>query len=445
MLRRFRLISGLLALAATAGAADQRAPAFAEIRKIDAHSHVFQDMPELDAWMRANNIRTINVCNTGSDEHLETMHAFALAHYRRQPDLYPFISTFDLNRRNEPSYAQEVIAFLDKTFAQGAVGVKLWKDVGMVIKDRDGQSILPDDPIFDPIYAHIAQRGKPLLAHVGDPIDAWRPLDPQSVHYEGYLRNPAGHLHGKPGYPSHEAIIAARDNILRKHPRLVMVGAHLGSMEHDLEGIAEHLEKYPNFHVEVGARTRNLTHHPSDKVRALFLRFPVRILYGVDGSWKPFLRPTQRNEAQRQGHINRMKLQCQADFDYYAGSGEITYAGRKVQALNLPRSVLEKFYHGNAERYVETTADAEPHLAAMHRLFERLVTTTTFDPVAPHLRIYASGPSSTTLSLWREARVPIMLMEQRIGPSRKLGRIVTTEDRLEFGRRLIQAMAEVVQ
>jgi hypothetical protein len=34
------------------------------------------------------------------------------------------------------------------------------------------------------------------------------------------------------------------------------------------------------------------------------------------------------------------------------------------------------------------------------------------------------------------------LMEQRIGPSRKLGRIVTTEERLEFGRQLIQAMAE---
>ncbi len=40
---------------------------------------------------------------------------------------------------------------------------------------------------------------------------------------------------------------------------------------------------------------------------------------------------------------------------------------------------------------------------------------------------------------------PIALMEQRIGPSRKAGRIMTTEDRLEFGRRLIVLMAEAAR
>ena len=55
-------------------------------------------------------------------------------------------------------------------------------------------------------------------------------------------------------------------------------------------------------------------------------------------------------EAQRKGHLNRLELQYRADYDYYAGEGEITYNGRKTQALNLPRAVLEKFYHENAER-----------------------------------------------------------------------------------------------
>jgi len=31
----------------------------------------------------------------------------------------------------------------------------------------------------------------------------------------------------------------------------------------------------------------------------------------------------------------------------------MTYDGREVQALNLPRSVLEKFYHENAERVLK--------------------------------------------------------------------------------------------
>jgi predicted TIM-barrel fold metal-dependent hydrolase len=329
-------------------AAGESAPAYAEILKIDAHSHIFEDSPRVNDLLRRINVRTINVCNNGTDEHLEKMHAIAFDLYAKYPTLFAFESTFDLRRRDEPAYAADVIAFLDRTFAKGAVGVKIWKEVGIDIKDRNGKFILPDDPRFDPIYAHLAQRGKPLHAHLAEPIDAWLPLDPNSNHYNYYSTNPQWHLYNKPEYPSHAAIIAARDNIMKKHPTLVLLGAHLGSLEHDLEGIAARLDRYPNFHIEVAARTRNLTRHPPEKVRALFLKYPTRILYGVDVSYKPYMRPT--TERDRLSHLNRLELQYKADYDYYAGSGEITYNGRKVQALNLPRSVLEKFYHENAER-----------------------------------------------------------------------------------------------
>jgi hypothetical protein len=51
---------------------------------------------------------------------------------------------------------------------------------------------------------------------------------------------------------------------------LTLIGAHLGSLEHDLDAIAARLDRYPNFNVEVAARTRNLVRHPSEKVRASF-------------------------------------------------------------------------------------------------------------------------------------------------------------------------------
>ena len=347
-LLRFALL--LLAFGFTARAADEKPPAYTEILKIDSHSHVFEDLPALNELFRRINVRTINVCNNGTNGHLETMHRIALDLYQKYPTLYPFESTFDLLRRDEPTYTKDVIAFLDRTFEQGAIGVKIWKEIGIDIKDRNGKFILPDDPRFDPIYAHLAKRGKVLHAHLAEPIDAWLPLDRNSSHYGYYSQNPEWHLYGKPEYPSHAAIIAARDNILKKHPTLTVLGAHLGSLEHDLEGIAARFDKYPNFYVEVSARTRNLTRHPSDKVRALFLKYPDRILYGVDANWKPFLRPERTSPTQREGHIRSLEVRYKADFDYYAGSGEITYSGRKTQALSLPRSVLEKFYHGNAER-----------------------------------------------------------------------------------------------
>lgn len=331
-------------------------PGFTELLKIDVHSHVFEDVPALNDLLRRINVRTINVCNNGTDAHLERMHAIAVEQYRRHPTLFPFSSTFDLQRRHEPGYTRDVIAFLDRTFAQGAVGVKIWKEVGIDIKDRSGKFILPDDPIFDPIYAHLAQRGKPLHAHLAEPIDAWLPLDPNSNHYSYYSTNPQWHLYGKSEYPSHAAIIAARDHIMRKHPTLVVLGAHIGSLEHDLEGVAERLERYPNFHVEVAARTRNLTRHPSEKVRALFLKYPDRILYGVDMSWKPYTRSTPPTPAQREGHVRTLELRYRADYDYYAGQGTVTYSNRPVEALNLPREILEKFYHGNARRLFKLDA-----------------------------------------------------------------------------------------
>jgi predicted TIM-barrel fold metal-dependent hydrolase len=349
-MRLFALLLALFSLTPAFRAAESTAPGYTEMLKIDAHSHVFEDIPALVELFKRINLRTINICVPGTDGHLDEMNTIAVALYRKYPTIFPFTTTFDLLEREKPGYQSKVFAWLDAAFQNGAVGVKIWKEIGMELKKPDGSFLLPDDPLFDPIYDHIEQRGKVLHAHLAEPIDAWLPLDPNSAHYNYYSQNPQWHLYGKPEYPSHAALIAARDHILEKHPKLVFVGAHLGSLEHDLDAIAARFDKYPNFNIDTGARTRNLTRHPSGKVRAFFIKYQDRIVYGVDATWKPYLRPTPATASQKQGHINRLELQYRADWEYYAGQGEITYNGRKVQALNLPREVLEKFYHANAER-----------------------------------------------------------------------------------------------
>ncbi|MEN9634837.1 MAG: hypothetical protein RL077_3241 [Verrucomicrobiota bacterium] len=329
---------------------DDATPVYENFLKIDAHSHIFENVPAINALFAKINVRTINVCVPGGDGRLALMDRLAFELYRQHPQLYPVTTTFDLLTRDEPDYAARTIAALDHAFARGAVAVKIWKEVGIEIKNHAGKFILPDDPLFDPIYAHLAKIGKPLHAHLAEPIDAWLPLDPASPHYSYYSTNPQWHLYNKAEYPSHAAIIAARDNIMKRHPTLVVVGAHLGSLEHDLDAIAERFVRYPNFHVEVAARTRNLTRHPTEKVRALFRRFPDRIMYGVDSSWMPHRRDTPPTDAQRQGHVNTLELRYRADFNYYAGQGEMTYNNRQTEALKLPPEILEMFYHGNAER-----------------------------------------------------------------------------------------------
>jgi predicted TIM-barrel fold metal-dependent hydrolase len=328
-------------------------PGFERLRKIDVHSHIYEDMPVVNAMLRRINLRVVNISNPGTDGHLDFMHRFNAALVKRHPDIFSFASTFDLTTRNQPGYGARVARALDETFAQGAVMVKIWKEVGLELKRPDGAFLLPDDAILDPVYAHLASRRKPLLAHLAEPREAWLPLDPKSVHYGYYSRNPQWHLYGKPEYPSHAQLMDARDHILAKHPGLVVIGAHIGSLEYDVDEVAKRLDKYPNFHVEVSARTRDLTRQPSDKVRAFFVKYQDRILYGVDQSWRPYRTPdVTPTDTDRAKFAATLEAQYRRDWAYYAGAGAIAYGGETVEGLALPQAVLDKFYWRNAERII---------------------------------------------------------------------------------------------
>ena len=134
-------------------------PGFERLRKIDVHSHIYEDMPVVTAMLRRINLRVVNISNPGTDGHLDFMHRFNAALVKRHPDIFSFASTFDLTTRNQPDYGARVAKALDETFAQGAVMVKIWKEVGLELKRPDGAFLLPDDPILDPVYAHWRHAG----------------------------------------------------------------------------------------------------------------------------------------------------------------------------------------------------------------------------------------------------------------------------------------------
>ncbi len=351
MARRL-LLAALVALAAPRPGLGAP-PGFEEIPKIDVHSHIFEDVPEVVEMMDRDRIRIVNVCVRGTDlDRLRRTEAMAeqqqLKYGRAR---FPFASTFDLTRRDEPDYVDQVKRWLSASFERGALMVKIWKEVGMEIKDRNGRFILPDDPLFDPIYEFLAERNKPLLAHLAEPLEAWLPLDPRGVHYGYYSTHPEWHLYGRPGYPTHAEIVAARDRILERHPRLTVIGAHLGSLEHDVDELARRLDRYPNFFVDCAARTVDLTRQPPEKMRAFLVRYQDRVLYGLDQTRSPD--PGRESTPDERLRFARgLEETYRRDFRYYAGEGELSYRDKTVRCLSLPRDVLEKLYHGNAERII---------------------------------------------------------------------------------------------
>lgn len=123
---------------------------------------------------------------------------------------------------------------------------------------------------------------------------------------------------------------------------------------------------------------------------------------------------------------------------------EIWYVKRAVLAQmdsGRPIDLMVNMHNEEQGEHLDTMADDEAVLKRMHRFFDNLSAKTSFDP-SHELRVGAAGGS--TNSLWKDKRVPVMLMEQRISPGKKLGHAPTVEDRIQFGRELITVMAETV-
>ena len=123
---------------------------------------------------------------------------------------------------------------------------------------------------------------------------------------------------------------------------------------------------------------------------------------------------------------------------------EIWYAKKALLAAHAERAIelMVNMHNTETAEYLDTMVDDEPGQAKLQRLFAKLVAETSFDP-SRKLGITLI-PANTANALWKERRVPVALMEQRVGPSVKLQRLPTTEDRLAFGRQLIATMAGAV-
>lgn len=155
-------------------------------------------------------------------------------------------------------------------------------------------------------------------------------------------------MYQKNGFPSHAQILESRDNILKKFPELIVIGAHCGSMSHDVAEIAKRMDRFPNFYIDVSARTKDLAFQPAAKVRAFFLKYSDRILYGVDLGRSPDPGNPSTKE-QRLRFARQTEARYRQEYQYYAGSGTVHFNNKECTSLALPRPVLEKFYHKNAQ------------------------------------------------------------------------------------------------
>lgn len=238
-----------------------------------------------------------------------------------------------------PDWYPQVIKRITKSVEKGAVGVKLWKNIGMEIKKEEGSYLMIDDPFFDPLFQFLNEAGIPVLAHLGEPKNCWLPLDEMTSkrNRQYYERHPEFHAYLHPEIPSYEAQIKARDRILQRFPDLNFIGAHLGSLEWNYKALSERFEKFPNFKVDISSRLGHLqlqSVEDYEGVRDFFIRYSDRLMYGSDAY----------------DNIEKLMASLHNDWGFLATykTCETTEIDGHFKGMSLPEEVLHKIYYANA-------------------------------------------------------------------------------------------------
>jgi predicted TIM-barrel fold metal-dependent hydrolase len=323
------------------------------VLKIDAHVHINSDRGCFEGQAIKDNFRLITLNTDHSDSASVSQQLdYALLSIKKYPGKVYYAATFhfDTTGWETDDWSKKAISQLEKNIEGGAVSVKIWKNIGMTERDKNGRFIMINDPLLKPVIDFIISRNLPVTGHLGEPLNCWLPLDEMTITGDSsyFAENPQYHMFLHPEYPSYEDQIKAVEVMLEKHPDLKYIGCHLGSLEWSVDELAKRLDAFPNMAVDMAARVCHLQYQSAKdrkKVRDFCIRYQDRLLYGTDLG--------------DNGGSNCEELEKQMsetwldDWKYFTSNDEMTselFQG-KFEGLRLPRKVINKIYRENAIKW----------------------------------------------------------------------------------------------
>lgn len=324
---------------------------FKSIEKIDTHMHLHSKSTALSELAQEDNFRLLNVIVDVPDyPPIEAQEQFSLEQIKAFPDRVEYLTAFTLEDWDSVQWVNETIEQLKSSFDNGALGIKIWKNIGMVYKDSSDRFIMIDNPRFDPIIQYIIQQNKTVMGHLGEPKNCWLPVEQMTVNNDKnyFKNNPEYHMFLHPEYPSYEDQINARDNFIARHPDMRFVGAHLGSLEYNVDSLAKRLDKFPNMAVDMAARISHLQYQSKtdrEKVRNFMIKYYDRLIYGSDTGIETDSDPST---IKKQLHDRWMN-----DWKYFATDElmNVEEVDGEFQGLKLPKKVIEHIYSNNAVKW----------------------------------------------------------------------------------------------
>ncbi|HEX2095279.1 MAG TPA: amidohydrolase family protein [Longimicrobiaceae bacterium] len=305
---------------------------------VDVHNHQWGELTpaRVDSLVAAMDRLNLAVMVNLSGGTGDSLAAKVRATEGRYPGRFVTFANLDFTGFDDPGWGERAARHLAEDVRRhGARGLKIYKNLGLDLRDREGRRIPTDDSRLDPVWRTAGELGIPVLIHTGEP----RPFfEPHDRHNERWLELKQYPNRARPPerYPAWEQVMAEQHNVFRKHRGTTFIAAHLGWMGNDLARLGRLLDEHPNVYTEVAAVVAELGRQPRF-AREFFIRYQDRILFGKD-LWAEAEYPT----------YFRIFETADEYFDYFRKR----HAFWKMYGLDLPQEVLRKLYYTNALRIV---------------------------------------------------------------------------------------------
>lgn len=234
-------------------------------------------------------------------------------------------------------FGKRAAEFLDEQFRRGADGLKMYKSMGLTLRDKRGQLVHYDDDRLAPVFEVCAKHNRPVLFHIADPTAFFKPVSPSNERWEELHNKPQWQFCGD-GYPTFMELMEIQDRFVGKYPDVKFQSAHVCGYSENLAYVGQLLDRHPNLYCDISARLGEIGRVPR-AAREFLIKYQDRVLFGTDGT----------PEAGLYRNYFRFLETDDEYFDY--STGPVPHQGRWcIYGVDLPDEVLRKIYFQNAIR-----------------------------------------------------------------------------------------------
>ena len=311
---------------------------------VDVHSHQWK-MPVMDF---ANLVAEMDSLNMGYMINLSGSGFAAFAGNQKLMDItlteslenvkkqgfsnrFGVFVNVDFNKIDDEDFAKNNVEIIKEAVKQGVIGLKVYKNLGLNLKDDSGERVKVDDKRLNPIWEICGELNIPVLIHSGEPSPFFDHIDKHNERFLHARQKPQS-FRNSDEYPSFDEVMQEQYNMFKNNPNTTFINAHMGWMANDLDKLEKHLDSLPNVYTEIGAVIGELGRQPR-RARRFFIDYQDRIMFGKDtykkSEFDVYFRVLETSDEY---------------FDYYRKRHGLW----KMYGLNLPDEVLKKLYFKNA-------------------------------------------------------------------------------------------------